>query len=127
MVNGHILGETSDVCVLDSRIVKIVEVIEDGDYVPGREQLFNEMGPDETRPASDQNSHGARSSTTKHKKCTKKIMIAWHCRASVSAPNAFGAAGNALQFKNCASASADKSSLTPAPRRPRRAHMFSPF
>jgi hypothetical protein len=52
--------------------------------VPGCEQAFNEMGADKTRPASDQNSHGARSSTTKHTKCTKKIMIAWHCRASVS-------------------------------------------
>ena len=59
MVNGHILGETSDVCVLDSRIVKIVEVVEDCDRVPGREQAFNEMGADKTRPASDQNSHGA--------------------------------------------------------------------
>ena len=57
MVNGHILGETSDVCVLDSRIVKIVEVIEDGDRVPGREQAFNEMGADETSPAGDQDSH----------------------------------------------------------------------
>ena len=57
MVNGHILGETSDVCVLDSRIVKIVEVIEDGDRVPGGEQAFNEMGADETSPAGDQDSH----------------------------------------------------------------------
>jgi hypothetical protein len=57
--------------MLESRIVEIVEVIEDGDAVPGREQAFNQMGADETRPASDQNSHGARSSTTKHKKCTK--------------------------------------------------------
>jgi hypothetical protein len=77
-VNGHVFGETGDVCMLDSRIVKIVEVIEDGDHVPGSEQAFNEMGADKTRPASDQNSHshGARSSTTKHTKCTKKIMIA---------------------------------------------------
>src|SRR6185437_4468097 len=84
MMNGHIFGETGDVCMLDSRIVKIIEVIDDGDFVPGREQVFNEMGADKTCPASDQNSHGARSSTTKHKKCTKKIMIAWHSSASVS-------------------------------------------
>jgi hypothetical protein len=46
--------------MLDSWIVKIVEVIEDGDHVPASEQAFNEMGADKTRPASDQNSHGAR-------------------------------------------------------------------
>ncbi len=46
MVNGHIFGETGDVCMLDSRIVKIVEVIEDCDRVPGRKQAFNEMGAD---------------------------------------------------------------------------------
>ena len=63
MVNGHIFGETSDVCVLDSRIVKIVEIIEDGDRVPGREQAFNEMGANETCSASDQNSHGAKLAT----------------------------------------------------------------
>ena len=83
-MSGPIFGETGDVCMFDSRIVKIVEVIENGDCVPDREQSFDEMGAYETRPASDQNSHGARSSTTKHKKCTKKIMIAWHCRAFVS-------------------------------------------
>ena len=59
MVNGHIFGETGDICMLDSRIVKIVEVIEDCNCVPGREQAFNEMGTDETRSPSDQNSHGA--------------------------------------------------------------------
>jgi hypothetical protein len=52
-VNSHIFGETSDVCMLDSWIVKIVEVIKDGDYVPGREQAFNEMGANKPRPASD--------------------------------------------------------------------------
>jgi hypothetical protein len=39
------------------RIVKIVKVIQDDDRVSGREQAFNEMGADETRPAGDQNSH----------------------------------------------------------------------
>jgi hypothetical protein len=59
MVNGDIFGETGDICMLDSRIVKIVEVIDDCDDVPGRKQAFNEVGADETRPPSDQNSHGA--------------------------------------------------------------------
>jgi hypothetical protein len=60
MVNGHIFGETGDICLLDLRIVEIVEVIEDHHGVSCREQSFNEMGADETGPACDQDSHGAR-------------------------------------------------------------------
>ena len=37
MVNGHVFSETGNVCMLDLRIVKIVEVVEDGDFVPNRE------------------------------------------------------------------------------------------
>ena len=60
MVNGHMFGETGDVCLLDLRIVKIVEVIEDDDGVSSRQQALNEMGADETGSACDQNSHEAR-------------------------------------------------------------------
>jgi hypothetical protein len=60
MMNGHIFGETGDICLLDLRIVKIVEVIEDDDGVSCREQAFDEMGADETGSACDQDSHGAR-------------------------------------------------------------------
>src|SRR6266542_3487891 len=91
MVNGHIFGETGDICLLDLRIVKIVEVIEDDDGVSCPEQAFNEMGADETSSAC------------------------------------FRGSQTALQFKNCASASADKSSLAQARRRPRFAQMFSLF
>jgi hypothetical protein len=75
MVNGHIFGEAGNVCLLDSPIVKIVEIIEDYDCVSGRQQVFDEMGADETGTACDQNSHVARSSTMKHAKCTKKIIF----------------------------------------------------
>ena len=59
MVNCHIFSETGNVCPFDLRIIKIVEVIKDDDRVSRGEQAFNEMGADETRPARDQNSHGA--------------------------------------------------------------------
>src|SRR5436309_12785767 len=73
-MNGHIFGETGDVCLLDLRIVEIVEVIEDHDGVSCLEQVFDEMGADKTGSACDQNSHVPRSSTTKHKKCTKNLQ-----------------------------------------------------
>ena len=57
MVNGHIFGESGDICLLDLRIVEIVEVIEDHDGVSYREQSFNEMGADKTGSACDQDSH----------------------------------------------------------------------
>src|SRR5436309_14461213 len=75
MVNDHVFAKAGNVCVLDLRIVKIVEVIEDDDGVSCREQAFNEMGADETCAASDKNSHAPRSSTTKHTECTKKIIF----------------------------------------------------
>ena len=36
MVNRHIFGNGGNVCMLDLRIVKIVEVIEDRDLMPSR-------------------------------------------------------------------------------------------
>src|SRR5437762_13774843 len=75
MMTAHIFGETGDICVLDLRIVKIVEVIQDGHFAPGREQFFDQVRADETRAASDKNSHAPRSSTTKHTECTKKIIF----------------------------------------------------
>jgi hypothetical protein len=58
-MTGHIFGETGDICLLDLRIVKIVEVIQDDDGVSCREQAFNEMGANETGTACDQDSHAA--------------------------------------------------------------------
>src|SRR5207247_10365999 len=37
VMNRHVFGDTRNVCVLDLRVVKIVEVIEDGDFVPSIE------------------------------------------------------------------------------------------
>jgi len=53
MMNGHIFGEAGDICLLDLRIVEIVEVIENDDGVPCRELSFNEMGADKTGSACD--------------------------------------------------------------------------
>jgi hypothetical protein len=60
MVNRHIFGDCGNVCVLDLRIVKIVEVIENGDVVPAREEFFDEMGADKTSATRDEYSHAAR-------------------------------------------------------------------
>ncbi len=57
MVNGHVFGYGGNVSVLDLRIVKIIEVVEDGDFVPSREELLDKVRPDETSASSDQNSH----------------------------------------------------------------------
>jgi hypothetical protein len=43
VVNGYVPGETGNVLVLDLRIIKIVEVIEDDHIVTGREQLLDKM------------------------------------------------------------------------------------
>jgi hypothetical protein len=57
MVNRHIFDDGGNVCVLDLRIIKIVEVIEYGDLMPGREQFLGKMRADETSATGDQNSH----------------------------------------------------------------------
>src|SRR5437763_16794842 len=73
-MNGRSFGETGDIRLLDLRIVEIIEVIEDHDGVSCRQQVLNEIGADKTGSACDQNSHLPRSSTTKHKKCTKNLQ-----------------------------------------------------
>src|SRR5215468_12739292 len=57
MADGYVLGKTGDIRVLDLWVVKIIEVVEDDDSMPGRQQLLDKMRPDETRAACDQNSH----------------------------------------------------------------------
>jgi len=61
VANGYVFCETSNVRVLDLRIVKIVEIVEDDDFIPDAEQLLDKMRPDEAGAARDQNSHRARS------------------------------------------------------------------
>ena len=66
-MNGHIFGAAGDICLLDLRIVEIVEVIEDDDGVSCREQSFNEMGADKTGSACDQDSHETKLATDVHR------------------------------------------------------------
>ena len=61
MTNGYVVCKPSNVRVLNVRIVKIVEVVQNDDSVSGGEQLLNQMRADETRSACDENSHTARS------------------------------------------------------------------
>ena len=117
MVNDHVFGETGDICLLDLRIVKIVEVIQDGHFAPGREQFFDQVRADETRAASDKNSHAPRSSTTKHMECTKKIIFGTNGAVGTAC---FGVRSvqraGPTTSKNRASAIAGKPSLARAPR-----------
>ena len=60
VTNGYIFCEPGNVRVLNLRIVKIIEVVQDDDFVPGGEQLLGKMRSDETGATCDQNSHGAK-------------------------------------------------------------------
>src|SRR5882724_791649 len=66
MANGYIPGKTGNVLVLDLRIVKIVEIVQDDDFMPDNEQLLNQMRPDKAGAACDQDSHGAKLATDGH-------------------------------------------------------------
>ena len=63
VTNGHFAGETGNVRMLNLRIVKIVEVIEDDNVMPGCEQFLNKMRADKPSAASDQDSHGSKLAT----------------------------------------------------------------
>ena len=80
MVDGHVPGEGGYVLALDLRIVKIIKVVKDDDLMPGRQQPLDEMRPDETRAACDQNSHVAKLATDGHR-WTQILREAPHYRA----------------------------------------------
>jgi hypothetical protein len=63
VANGHVFCETSNVRLLDLRIVKIIEIVEDDDVMIGSEQLFNQVRPDKAGTACHQDSHGAKLGT----------------------------------------------------------------
>ena len=42
VANGYVFCETSNVRVLDLRIVKIIEIVKDDDFMPDTEQLLNQ-------------------------------------------------------------------------------------
>ena len=67
VADGYVFGETGDVCLLDPRIVKIIEIVEDDHGVPGRQQRLDKMRPNETRAACDQDSHVAKLATDGHR------------------------------------------------------------
>jgi hypothetical protein len=43
VANGYVFCETSNVRVLNLRIVKIIEIVQDHNSVPKSEQLLNQM------------------------------------------------------------------------------------
>ena len=57
VTNGYVFCETSNVRVLDLRIVKIIEIVQDDDFMPHSEQLLGKMRPDKAGAACDQDSH----------------------------------------------------------------------
>ena len=63
VADGYVLGKTGDVSLLDPRIVKIIEIVDDDHVVASRQQLLDKMRSNETRAACDQDSHGAKLAT----------------------------------------------------------------
>jgi hypothetical protein len=61
VANGYVFCDISNVRVLDLRIVKIIEIVQDDDFMPDSKQLLNQMRPDKSGAACDQDSHKARS------------------------------------------------------------------
>jgi len=55
--DAHVFRKTGNVRALDLWIVKIIEVIDDDDFMSGLQQLLDKMRPDKTRAACDQDSH----------------------------------------------------------------------
>src|SRR5215467_13559324 len=51
VVNGYLFCETGNVRVLDLRIVEIIEIVQDNDFVPDGEQLLGKMRPDKAGAA----------------------------------------------------------------------------
>jgi hypothetical protein len=51
LANGYVFCKASNIRVLDLRIVKIIEIVQDDDFVPHSEQLLGKMRPDEAGPA----------------------------------------------------------------------------
>jgi hypothetical protein len=65
MMDFDVVRNASDVLPLNLRIIKIVEIVEDGHFVTGGKQLFGKMRSDKTGATGDENSHGVRLATDK--------------------------------------------------------------
>ena len=66
VANSYVFCKISNVRVLDLRIVKIIEIVQDHDFMSDSEQLLNQMRPDKAGAACNQNSHGAKLATDGH-------------------------------------------------------------
>jgi hypothetical protein len=66
VTNGYVFCEASNVRVLDLRMVKIVEIVQDDDFMPDSEQLLGKMRPDKPGAASDHDSHSGKLATDGH-------------------------------------------------------------
>ena len=64
--NGYVFCETSNVCLFDLRIVEIVEIVKDHDFMANAEQLLNQVRPNKAGAACDEDSHGAQLATDDH-------------------------------------------------------------
>src|SRR5262245_33905742 len=67
VADSHVLGKASNIRVLDLWIVRIIEIVEDDDSMPGRKQLLDKVRADEARAACDQNSHEPKLATDEHR------------------------------------------------------------
>src|SRR5205814_8080912 len=63
VANSYVFCETSNVRVLDLRIVKIIEIVQDDDFMPDSEQLLGKIRPDKAGAACHHDSHGAKLAT----------------------------------------------------------------
>jgi hypothetical protein len=61
VADRYVFGETSDIRVLDLRIVKIVKIVQNDDFMTNAEQLLYQVRADEAGAACDQDSHQVRS------------------------------------------------------------------
>ncbi len=53
LMDLHVRGHAGQIGAFDLRIVKVVEVIEDRDFMTGSEQFLNQMRTDKTCAAGD--------------------------------------------------------------------------
>ena len=112
-------SETSNIRLLDLWIVKIIEIVEDDDFMIGSEQLFNQVRPNKAGAACHQDSHGAQLATDAH---GWTLISQQQPRASTAAVCGLISAAEVTALgcscgpKSCASAAANKSSLARAHR-----------
>ena len=59
-VDANGIGDRGEITALDLRVVEIVEVVENGDFVPFANQLLDQMRTDKSGATRDENFHGAR-------------------------------------------------------------------